>query len=53
MRIVTWNLWWRFGPWEARQRAIEATLAELDADVVCLQETWVAEGRRPAGRAAR
>ena len=44
MRIVTWNLWWRFGPWEARQHAIEATLAELDADVVCLQETWVAEG---------
>jgi endonuclease/exonuclease/phosphatase family metal-dependent hydrolase len=41
MRVVTWNLWWRFGPWEARQRAIEATLAGLDPDVVCLQETWV------------
>lgn len=42
LRIVTWNLWWRFGPWEARQAPIEATLRALDADVLCLQETWVA-----------
>ena len=40
LRIVTWNVWWRFGPWERRQRAIAATLASLDADVVTLQETW-------------
>ena len=25
VRLLTWNLWWRFGPWEARQAAIEAT----------------------------
>jgi endonuclease/exonuclease/phosphatase family metal-dependent hydrolase len=41
MRVVTWNLWWRFGPWEARFDAIVATLRALDADIVCLQETWV------------
>jgi endonuclease/exonuclease/phosphatase family metal-dependent hydrolase len=40
MRVVTWNLWWRFGPWEARQPAILETLRRLDPDVVCLQETW-------------
>ena len=41
MRIVTWNLWWRFGDnWEARHEAITATLAELDADIVCCQEIW-------------
>ena len=22
MRVVTWNLWWRFGPWQERQKAI-------------------------------
>ena len=46
MRIATWNVWHRFGPWEARADAILATLRELDADVVCLQETWTEEGGR-------
>jgi endonuclease/exonuclease/phosphatase family metal-dependent hydrolase len=41
VRIVTWNLWWRFGPWEARYDAIVATLQGLDADIICLQETWI------------
>lgn len=40
LRLATWNLWWRFGPWEERQAAIVSTLAGLDADVVCLQEVW-------------
>ena len=40
VRVLTWNLWWRFGPWESRRPAIAATLARLDADVICLQEVW-------------
>ncbi len=40
MRVLTWNLWWRFGPWEARQPAITATLRRIDADVLALQEVW-------------
>lgn len=40
LRMVSWNIWWRFGPWEARRPAIAATLARLDADIVCLQEVW-------------
>jgi len=40
LRLVTWNLWWRFGPWQARLPAIVETLRRLDADVVCLQEVW-------------
>jgi endonuclease/exonuclease/phosphatase family metal-dependent hydrolase len=40
LRVLTWNLWWRFGPWEARQAAIVAHLRRIDADVVCLQEIW-------------
>lgn len=43
VRVVSWNLWWRFGPWEARQQAIAALLEQLDADVVCAQEVWSAE----------
>jgi endonuclease/exonuclease/phosphatase family metal-dependent hydrolase len=40
LRVVTWNLWWRFGPWEQRIPAITATLAALDPDIVALQEVW-------------
>lgn len=38
LRVATWNLWWHFGPWEARQAAIAATMRSVDADVWCLQE---------------
>jgi endonuclease/exonuclease/phosphatase family metal-dependent hydrolase len=48
MRVVTWNLWWRFGPWEARQKAILAVLRELRPDVVGLQEVWSADGENLA-----
>ncbi|HSM40518.1 MAG TPA: endonuclease/exonuclease/phosphatase family protein [Afifellaceae bacterium] len=40
LRIVTWNLWWRFGPWRERQPAIATTLAAVDADIIALQEVW-------------
>jgi endonuclease/exonuclease/phosphatase family metal-dependent hydrolase len=40
LRVVTWNLWWQFGPWEERQPAISATIERLAPDVVCLQEVW-------------
>jgi endonuclease/exonuclease/phosphatase family metal-dependent hydrolase len=40
VRLVTWNLWWRFGPWQARQPAILASLRGLAPDVVTLQEVW-------------
>lgn len=40
MRVVTWNLWWRFGSWAERQKAILAVLRELRPDVVGLQEVW-------------
>ncbi|AWS43107.1 endonuclease/exonuclease/phosphatase family protein [Streptosporangium sp. 'caverna'] len=44
MRVLTWNVWWRFGPWQARRQAIAATLGELDCDLIGLQEVW-AEGQ--------
>ncbi|MDN0194033.1 endonuclease/exonuclease/phosphatase family protein [Streptomyces sp. S.PNR 29] len=48
MRIVTWNLWWRFGPWAERQKAILAVLRDLRPDVVGLQEVWAADGENLA-----
>jgi endonuclease/exonuclease/phosphatase family metal-dependent hydrolase len=40
IRVVTWNLWWRLGNWEARADAIAETLVQLHPDLVCLQEVW-------------
>jgi endonuclease/exonuclease/phosphatase family metal-dependent hydrolase len=38
--VATWNLWGRYGPWEARQRAIGLSLRSVNADIVALQEVW-------------
>lgn len=44
MRVLTWNLWWRFGDWEPRQPVIAAELRRLDPDLVFLQEVWASDG---------
>jgi endonuclease/exonuclease/phosphatase family metal-dependent hydrolase len=38
--VATWNLWWRFGDWQARRRIIERVLREERPDIVALQEVW-------------
>ncbi|WP_420450842.1 endonuclease/exonuclease/phosphatase family protein [Ilumatobacter sp.] len=40
LRVMTWNLWWHFGPWRARAGAILDTIRDADPDVVCLQEVF-------------
>jgi endonuclease/exonuclease/phosphatase family metal-dependent hydrolase len=40
MRVMTWNLWWRFGDWKARQAAILETLRRESPDLCGLQEVW-------------
>lgn len=45
---MTWNLWWRFGPWEERRKAVLAALDELRPDVVGLQEVWACDGENLA-----
>ncbi len=40
VRVLTWNVWGRFGPWEARERRIVADLIGAAPDVVVLQESW-------------
>jgi len=52
-RIMTWNLWWRFGPrWEDRQPAILETLRRARPDVLVLQEVWAADGTTQADELA-
>ena len=41
VRVMTWNIWWRFGPrWTDRQPGLLATLERVRPDVVALQEVW-------------
>jgi len=46
--VLSWNLWWRYGPWEQRREAIAATLAEVRPDLCGLQEVWGAPGENLA-----
>ncbi|MEU3458820.1 endonuclease/exonuclease/phosphatase family protein [Streptomyces sp. NPDC006733] len=46
---MTWNLWWRFGPWRARRDAIAHVLREERPDVLGLQEVWGSDGENLAG----
>ncbi len=40
LRILTWNVWWHFGPWEQREPAILQAMTGLNADIIALQEVW-------------
>ena len=40
IRVVTWNVWGRYGRWRERQAGIEEALASAAPDVVCLVESW-------------
>ena len=50
VRVMTWNVWWRFGPWEDRLPAIATVVADESPDVLCLQEVWSHEGDSLAAR---
>ncbi|MGH9271143.1 MAG: endonuclease/exonuclease/phosphatase family protein [Ilumatobacteraceae bacterium] len=52
MRVVTWNVWGRYGAWEERQAGLEAALAEAEPDVACLVESWSTPSRDQPRRVA-
>lgn len=52
LRVASWNIWWRYGPWKDRRTAIETTLKEVKADVVALQEVWDEAGSNLAAALA-
>ena len=45
MRVMVWNVWWRFGGnWRERELSIGATLEAYRPDVLGLTESWSGEG---------
>ena len=52
LRVATWNIWWRFGPWGERLPLIIDEFRRVDADVIALQEVWSVADESCAGQIA-
>ena len=53
IRVVTWNVWGRYGAdCEARQAALEQALEQTAPDLVCLVEAWRQGDSTQPGRVA-
>lgn len=53
LRVLTWNLWWRFGgAWKRREPLIAEAIETSGADLVALQEVWEDGGDNQAERLA-
>jgi endonuclease/exonuclease/phosphatase family metal-dependent hydrolase len=40
IKVLSWNLWWKFENYLDRQKLIFNELRELKPDILCLQEVW-------------
>jgi endonuclease/exonuclease/phosphatase family metal-dependent hydrolase len=50
LRVVTWNVWGRYGDIDQRQAGIEDALASVEPDIVCLVESWARGDDRQVDR---
>jgi len=53
MGVLTWNIWWRFGPYDQREPLIRNLLHDVNADILCLQEVWSSEQANQAAQLAQ
>lgn len=51
-RVVAWNAWGLYGPWEKREAAIAATLQQAGPDIVVLAESWARDNDSQCARLA-
>lgn len=49
LRVASWNVWGRNGPWERREQAIVRTLEPCAPDIVTLLEAWNPPDDAPPG----
>jgi endonuclease/exonuclease/phosphatase family metal-dependent hydrolase len=47
-RVATWNVWGRFGDWQARQKGLISQVSSISPDILCLQESWETDTARQA-----
>ena len=48
IKLLTWNLWWKFESYKEREALILSELQEIAADILCLQEVWEEEDESQA-----
>jgi endonuclease/exonuclease/phosphatase family metal-dependent hydrolase len=41
LRLITWNVWGRYGDAESREAQLRRDLVSLQPDIACLTEAWV------------
>lgn len=52
IKILTWNLWWKFENFKDREKLIFQELRSIIPDIMCLQEVWVEEDESQAKKIA-
>ena len=52
IKILSWNLWWKFENYLERQELIFSELLELQPDILCLQEVWAEKDESQAEKIA-
>jgi endonuclease/exonuclease/phosphatase family metal-dependent hydrolase len=52
VRVVTWNVWHRFGEADERHAALEMELQRVQPDIVCLVESWASDEEKQPARIA-
>ena len=52
LKIMSWNLWWKFDNYLERQEAIFSEIKNLKPDIMCLQEVWEEEDESQAEKIA-
>ena len=48
LKVLSWNLWWKFENYIERQELIFQELKSLKPDILCLQEVWEEEDESQA-----
>ena len=52
LKVMSWNLWWKFENYLERQDLIFSEIEKLKPDIMCLQEVWKEEDENQAEKIA-
>ena len=52
LKVMSWNLWWKFENYLERQKVIFSEIEKLKPDIMCLQEVWEEEDESQAAKIA-
>ena len=52
LKVMSWNLWWKFEDYLERQKLIFSEIEKLTPDIMCFQEVWEEEDESQADKIA-